>query len=234
MGTLIRASGLVGVLLCGAVGGCGSGGGTGVGGGIVQPVRVGDSFAGASYEDLSAAWWNWCSAIRFDEHPVASDPTGAFAGIGQSGDFWFLAGTFGGFAERTVTIPAGKALFFPLFNTAYWMPEDAPSLAECAAGAAGGPNQCDILECEVDGTAIPDLFSYRIPSGPWLLQIPPGGIFTEPQFGGYDPGTRTAMGDGFWMFLKPLSRGAHTIHLRGGISGMGGFEVEALYHLTVV
>ena len=35
----------------------------------------------------------------------------------QSGPVWFLAGTFGGKAERTCTIPSGKAILFPPINT---------------------------------------------------------------------------------------------------------------------
>jgi hypothetical protein len=223
-------------LVCASVGltalvptGCGSDGGDD---GDVKIVAVGDAWGGATHEDLSAAWWNWCSSIRYDEHPIASDLTGEFAGIGQSGDVWFLGGTFGGYAERTVTIPEGKAVFFPLFNTAFWLPEDAPTLAACADAAADGPDACDILECEIDGEAVEDPFSFRIPSGPWLLEIPAGGIFTEPVFGGYAPGVRTSMGDGFWIFLEPLPRGQHTIYIHGGVTAWP-FEVETLYHITV-
>ena len=45
------------------------------------------------------------------------DTTGEFASLGQSGPVWFLAGTFGSTVTRTVTIPAGKTLFFPILNT---------------------------------------------------------------------------------------------------------------------
>ena len=44
------------------------------------------------------------------------DQTGQNAALGQSGEVWFLAGTTGGSAERTVTVPPGKALFFPIVN----------------------------------------------------------------------------------------------------------------------
>ncbi len=213
-----------------AVGACG-GGGSGGGSGFVHVVPVSDTFAGSTYEGLSGDWWNWCASMSYAIHPVANDPTGAYAALGQDGPVWFLAGTFGGFAERTVTIPAGKAIFFPLVNTAFWLPEDAPTLAAAATAAADMPNKVNILECEVDGVSISDLYSYRIPSGPWLLDIPALSIFTESIFGGYAPGVRTAMGDGYWIFLEPLSPGTHTIHLHGGI--VGDFDTEALYHITV-
>jgi len=55
------------------------------------------------------------------------DQTGANAAIGQSGPVWFLAGTTGGTAERAITVPAGKSLFFPLVNNV-WIctPVDPP------------------------------------------------------------------------------------------------------------
>ena len=39
---------------------------------------------------------------------------GQEGGIGPAKKYFFLVGTFGGTADRTVTVPKGKALFFPL------------------------------------------------------------------------------------------------------------------------
>ena len=61
---------------------------------------------GKTYGEWAAAWWQWALSIPEAQNPVA-DATGEFAGLGQSGPVWFLAGTFGNSAERTVTIPAG-------------------------------------------------------------------------------------------------------------------------------
>lgn len=39
---------------------------------------------------------------------------------GQTGHVWFLGGNFtGGSENRTATIPAGVALFFPILNTSF-------------------------------------------------------------------------------------------------------------------
>ena len=46
-----------------------------------------------------------------------TDQTGQFGAVNQPiGNVWFLAGNGGGATVRTVTIPAGKALFFPVAN----------------------------------------------------------------------------------------------------------------------
>src|SRR5262245_47515609 len=79
------------------------------------------------YSELTALWWQWVFAQPAadiggtNSNPVL-DSTGDFAdsgqedGIGPGGNYFFLAGTFGGDATRTITIPAGKTLFFPIFN----------------------------------------------------------------------------------------------------------------------
>ncbi len=67
---------------------------------------------GRSWEQWVAIWWQWCSAEPDDTNPVA-DMTGEICDKNQTdSDVWFLAGTFGGEAERTCIIPAGKAIFF--------------------------------------------------------------------------------------------------------------------------
>ncbi len=72
---------------------------------------------GQGYGEWAAAWWQWVASVPADHHPLL-DETGADAAQGQSGSVWFLAGVFNatGTAERTITIPPGKALFFPLIN----------------------------------------------------------------------------------------------------------------------
>src|SRR5262245_48651414 len=68
---------------------------------------------GQTYGEWSAAWWQWASSISVDHNPIL-DQTGADAAVGQAGHVWFLAGNAGGTTERTVTVPAGTALFFPI------------------------------------------------------------------------------------------------------------------------
>ncbi|MGA7543100.1 MAG: hypothetical protein WBW34_08575, partial [Nitrososphaeraceae archaeon] len=57
---------------------------------------------GKSYAEWSAIWWQWLLSIPEDKSP-AGDPTGERCETNQQGQIWFLAGTFGGAAERTCT-----------------------------------------------------------------------------------------------------------------------------------
>src|SRR6266700_1791762 len=72
---------------------------------------------GKNYGEWSHAWWLWEYSIPAPNNPVL-DTTGANCDVGQSGQVWFLAGSFtSGTITRTCTVPHGKALFFPIFNS---------------------------------------------------------------------------------------------------------------------
>ena len=65
---------------------------------------------------LAAQWWQWVLAVPASENPL-TDTTGQFAAVNQRGRVWFLAGNVsGGTTVRTISVPAGKALFFPIVN----------------------------------------------------------------------------------------------------------------------
>lgn len=183
---------------------------------------------GMSYAEWSEAWWHWALSFPLDESPV-TDETGELAGLGQDGPVWFLAGTFGGSVERTVTIPKGKALFFPIVNViGVFMPEpgEVPPTEEelrelldflMGLGAT--------FECTIDGEEIAGLEDFRAQTGVFAVTVPEGGLFPA---GTYEP----SIADGFYLMIKPLKPGEHTIHFQGSLAFLG-LEVEATYHITV-
>ncbi|MGI5377171.1 hypothetical protein ACQEV2_23590 [Streptomyces sp. CA-251387] len=66
--------------------------------------------------ELAARWWQWALSAPDDRSPVR-DRTGEFAGWRQPDDVWFLAGTYGGRVVRRCSMPSGRPVFFPVFNT---------------------------------------------------------------------------------------------------------------------
>src|SRR6185503_18999622 len=109
--------------------------------GIVDPN---DRYLGKTYGQWGASWWQWALSIPAAQSPL-TDATGEFAGVSQSGPVWFLAGTLGNSAERTVTVPEGKPIFMPvhnwIFGSAVWdcdptLPGVACDVAELRAKAA--------------------------------------------------------------------------------------------------
>ncbi len=109
-------------------------------------------------EAQAAGWVQWVMALPYSTGPI-SDPNGDSCAAGQSGADWYLAGTWGGSAERDCDVPAGKHLVFPLLN---WMciffPElfpDAAAVAEAVpeyvASYQSMPDEVCSLTLKVDG-----------------------------------------------------------------------------------
>ncbi len=198
-------------------------------------LPIGSSAHGQPYGVWSGVWWQWAYSFPADSNPV-SDPTGEFAALGQSGSVWFLAGTFGTTVTRTVTVPAGQTLFFPIMNQIWInMPEfgDAPWSPEqnlyARALVADMIDQGINLACEIDGVAVNDITSYRCttPFGAeYMVTLPENNVWGIPA-GTYGP----SVDDGYWLMLTPLTPGKHTIHFTAANSS--GWNLEVTYHLTV-
>ncbi len=193
-------------------------------------LPIGSNAYGRSYGEWTAEWWKWITAIPFAENPMF-DETGDFCDIGQPGEVWFLASTFG-FGEwvRECEVPAGKALFFPIVPAVFWVPEDGLTEAAVRAGANAAMDGVTTLECTVDGVPLEDLFDYRAESPAFTL---PDTLLVD---FGFDPGDRfPAVADGFWILLAPLSRGEHEIHFHMEITEgpFEGSEHDVTYLLTV-
>lgn len=198
---------------------------------------------GQTYAEWAAAWWKWAVSIPASTSPLR-DPTGEFAALGQSasGPVWFLAGTQGGSAERTITIPAGRALFFPIINTVWvnvpplgdnpWSPEQ--DLFVRGYIGASLDTATDLV-CEVDGKPLKNLGDYRTKTSPvmvFMVEIPADDIFGYVN-AGLEPGTHgPCVDDGYYVMLEPLKPGFHTLHFSATLTD-SGFSLDVTYHLTV-
>src|SRR6185436_10849606 len=165
------------------------------------------------YAGWSAAWWQWNLAQPLDGHPSLDTPDFDVA-AGQTGDVWFLAAPFGT-VERTCTIPSGKALFIALLNGECSNLEPDPFHGDTAKEqrtcARDSANHIVSAFCEIDGVAVTKISSYRVTSPQFTFTAPSPWIF------GDTGGTGTAVGDGYYVFVAPLSPGEHTIHYGGSI-----------------
>ena len=209
---------------------------------------------GMSYGEWGAAWWTWGLGIPGDQNPIL-DPDGSFCDSGQEGPVWFLAGTFGGDAVRTCTVPKGKALFFPIINWVYWAPEDLEFVQDVLAphfgwdltglteeeilrlGVNWNVDHTTILSLTIDGVEVNDPWQYRAESPAFSVIL---ADFVADW--GYEPGLREPnVADGYWFMIRPLTPGEHTIQFNSGaqFSVANGdpydyeFEVQITYHLTV-
>jgi hypothetical protein len=174
-------------------------------------------------------WWQWFVAIPAKKNPGA-DETGENAGIDQfNHDVWFLAGTFGGkTVERECLIPKERAILFPVINYEMNALEKPELKTEAELSRHVLEDQDDIinLDAVVDGQKIP---IYRIKSDPSFFSI------TAPKDNAVEiphGGTTRATSDGYWVFLKSLPLGEHSIYFAGSCSS-GNRNVKASYHITI-
>jgi hypothetical protein len=188
---------------------------------------------GMTYGQWAAKWEQWLLSTPQKDSP-ATDETGKNCGQNQNGPVWFLAGTPGGSATRSCTIPAGKAILFATINTecSYSERPTLKSESDLVSCARESNNLASNLQTTVDGVNLQQLDKYRVTSPLFNLTFPTGNIFGAPV------GTTQAIVDGFYVFLQPLSPGKHEVHFSGltpanPTTGTTNFSVDVTDHLTV-
>ena len=169
---------------------------------------------------LTEAWWTW--AIT-EPSPLEGNYKG---GPRCEGEFiegvFFLAGTTGGDATRTCTVPADTALFFPVIN--YFCTDDEPNYPQCASNYVAKALANGEPYATLDGE---DLQISRIATGPFTLTVPKRNIFKAPA-GGY-----TAVSDGLWVYLpQGLEPGTYTLQFGGDFGDVASLNIT--YTLIVV
>ena len=76
------------------------------------------------------------------------------------------------------------------------------------------PTRVPILSASVDGVNIPDIEKYRVQSPSINVVYPPASQSIFPIAEG---GPAVSAADGWYVMLKPLSKGNHTLHFKGAI-----------------
>jgi hypothetical protein len=188
---------------------------------------------GLTYSQWAGKWWKWFDEIPKSASP-ATDKTGANCAVGQSGPVWFLSGTTGGSAERTCTVPAGKAILFAPLNSECSYAE-FPSLkteSDLLSCAKHFQDEVTSLQASVDGVTLQGLGAYRVQTPLFNETFPVDNIAGAP------PGPTQGVGDGNWVFIKPLPPGKHEIYLSGAstditATAVNNFANEARYHIIV-
>jgi hypothetical protein len=162
---------------------------------------------GQNLSYYSALWWTWIYSIPREKVSPIIDPDGQSCGFNQSGDVWFLAGTPGDDLKyvRDCSIPRGKHIFFPVFTL---ISKTKPICSSAQIRAEIEPERLLSIEVVLDDKIIPDPTKFRAKS--------PGCFRLK----GYIQGKYDGLGvypvatDGYWILLKPLEPGLHTLRFK--------------------
>jgi hypothetical protein len=192
------------------------------------------------YAELTAEWWQWVYRQPVSTNPLF-DTTGASAangqpdGSGPAGKVFFLAGVVNvsGTVERTITVPAGKDLFFPVINSQtdnVGYPPKTYSVPELRAIAAANVDGAT-YHATLDGTSLDDqivrvkspTFSYVLPDEDNIYHF-----FGLDVTGEIKP----AVTDGYWLYIPALPSGQHELKFNGALP-VAGFSLNITYHITV-
>jgi hypothetical protein len=181
---------------------------------------------GRTYAEWTAKWWQWVLSIAKTENPLVDD-TGKNCANSQSGPVWFLAGTLKGPAERSCTIPADKAILFPVINFEASVAEgDGTTDEELAARAKFEMDQITNMQAMVNSTNVNELKQYRIQSPPFNVTLPADNVLELPAQ------TTKMTSEGYWIFLKPLEPGNYDLRSFGSCLA-GRIKIGIAYHLTI-
>ncbi len=208
------------------------------------PVPVGgdaNSFAykptkklhGLTQNQWSAKWWQW-----FCELPAAGHPGGPVDPFdittGQTGDVWFLAAPVVGAGEsvtRSFTLPADKSLFVMLIGSEWSSIEGYATEQEQREFAVwfGDHTLPASLSCTLDGVSLQNPTAYRQESAQFGFDAP------SPWFFGATGGASTAVADGYYVLLKDMEAGQHTLHYTGQshfTADPDGFDYDGYIDIT--
>jgi hypothetical protein len=176
-------------------------------------------------------WAQWAYVGPNGEN-VIQDVTGEFCDLNQDDpQVWFLAGSFGKTGVvRNCTVPASKALFYPLIEGG-WIDCPLPSKdsevleKDIRQFIAGMMDNASLLTSTLDGVPIsslaPQILTVRTQSPIFTIYLPDDNVVGDPSCGFIPPTTYPGgesgrqIIDGYWVMLPPLSPGNHILKLRG-------------------
>ena len=161
------------------------------------------------------------------------DESGKFASVNQpSRHVWFLAGKIGSenknIPKRTCNIPASRSILFPVINCEA-NPLESPELVtkrDLMDHVSNDENTIVLKESFVDDKYVTP---QRVKSDPEVFEVE---LDVNNAFGVVGGGKTFAAADGYWVYLKPLPPGKHSICFRGSCE-YGKLNSGADYHLEV-
>jgi Ca2+-binding RTX toxin-like protein len=195
---------------------------------------------GKTQSQLADDWWKYQQSIPQEDN-ISNHGNGDFAGVNQSGDVYFLAGSAfnnntttpetSSAINTTIIVPQGKALFFPIINAATVGNNivSKPLYDDTSEGDRAffkdtyDPSKVKIFNLTIDGK--PALNLSQAKDYRQTTQDPNGFSFNAPE-NSLNAGTlyentflAKNYADGYYVGINPLPPGKHTISFQAEVSG---------------
>lgn len=188
---------------------------------------------GQTYSEWAADWWVWALSQPTPTNPLI-DPTGAQCASGQTGNIWFLAGSFDpGTTTRSCSIPTGKALVFPMLNsfTCAFLNDPPETRTEEFLRAQVAGTAAGTVSASIDGVPVQNPGSFFEESALFDVQLPADNIIGLTPEVAPELLLSPCVDAGFYLLVNPLPPGPHTVTFQGSL---GAFSLDVTYNLTIV
>jgi hypothetical protein len=184
---------------------------------------------GKNYSEWSGQWWTLLQNFTSDNVP-SGDTTGEKCSKNQTDpNMFFLFGSNGNSLkaiERECNIPPSKAIFVPVLASECSDSEDKSlDTLQKRRDCVYDGTKDGIVEFKLNGMQLTNLTNYysEIPIN---VSLPAGNIW------GVDPGLAMEYTGGYYVILKPLPVGQHTIELKGTDPGV--FTNSVNYKINIL
>jgi len=173
-------------------------------------IETGDTLQGRTQAEYANTWWQWAVSMPDAQSPI-KDRSGVRCAVNQAGPVWFLAGGFGtSRISRECRIPSDRHIFFPVINMLYYPSGEgpAPTCDSVKLHAAMNNRYLKSFKVTIDDHSYVNPAFFRRSSADCfdLIARKPGT---------YTPSTVfPSATDGYWVMLRPLSPGRHTLSFR--------------------
>ncbi len=192
---------------------------------------------GRSQAEWGVEWVKYLFSFNCENFPLISTTRENFE-LNQNGPVYFLVGSFGGKVERSVKLPAGKAVFFPVYNYFNHYPCPYPGFKPAPGqsmedflkeGAAALVDLATNMSVTIDEVQIDQIEDFRFTSRLFYFNGNPELVCMDPCV---TTGPQPAIVDGYWIMIKPLHPGKHRLHFHSEVPEHG-MVIDVTYQLNV-
>lgn len=203
----------------------------------------GSSPYGTNFNQWIAKWWQWYNSVPKTESPNYLDYPNHIGkvdcAIRQNASspvfFLFTPLVDEPSPERTCDIPKDKAILIPIIagESDLGDPEQTDRSEQGMIQAAKSGNDYAAISVKLDNTTLNfnEDPKFRSLSGFFNMTLPEHNLWEEKE----KPGTYKAVTDGYFLFLKPLSEGNHTLYYEAATNppNPNVYAQTVNYHLNV-